>query len=74
MGNYNGGKGRSGGGGGNWNNNNNRGTGQKKKCTNCGKEEYHKEENCLELPAKKGRCKPGWKSVFKGMKNPHYNE
>lgn len=48
-------------------------TGQKKKCPNCGKEGFHKPEDCLELPANEGKRKAGWKSVFTGMKNPHYN-
>ena len=73
MGNNSGSRGGNGGGGGNQNNNN-RGTGQKKKCRNCGKEGYHKEDDCLELPMNKGKRKPGWKSVFVGMKNTHYNK
>jgi hypothetical protein len=28
----------------------------------------------LELPANEGKRKAGWKSVFEGMKNPHYNK
>jgi hypothetical protein len=62
------------GGVGNTRSNNNRGLGQKKKCTNCGKEGYHKEEDCLELPTNEGRRMTGWKSVFAGMKNPHYTK
>jgi hypothetical protein len=73
MGNLSGG-GSGSGGSGNMRNNNNRGSGRKKKCTNCGKEGYHKEEDCLELPANEGRRKTGWKSVFDGMKNPHYTK
>jgi hypothetical protein len=68
------GSGSGSGGSGSTRNNINRGLGQQKKCTNCGKEGYHKEEDCLELPANEGRCKTGWKSVFKGMKNPHYTK
>ena len=52
--------------------NNTRSSGQKKKCPNCGREGYHKPEDCLELPANESKRKPGWKSVFEGMKNPHY--
>jgi hypothetical protein len=62
--------GTSGGGGGT--RNNNRNSGDKKKCPNCGKEGYHKPEDCLELPANESKRKAGWKSVFEGMKNPHY--
>lgn len=58
--------------GGSTRNNNSRPTGIKKKCTNCGKEGFHKEEDCLELPTNEGKRKAGWKSVFDGMKNPHY--
>jgi hypothetical protein len=71
MGNNNGGRSGSGGGQGNLNHNNH-GNGQKKKRTNYSKEGYHKEEECLELQANAGKCKQGWKSVFDGMKNPHY--
>ena len=53
-------------------NNTSRATGIKKKCKNCGKEGFHKEEECLELPTNEGKRKAGWKSVFDGMKNPHY--
>jgi hypothetical protein len=70
MGNHSG-NGSGSGGSGNTRNNINRGLGQKKKCKNCGKEGYHKEEDCLELPENEGRRKTGWKSVFEGMKNPH---
>lgn len=66
------GGGGGGGGGGNRNGNRNT-TGQKKKCPNCGKEGFHKPDDCLELPANEGKRKAGWKSVFEGMKNPHYN-
>jgi hypothetical protein len=52
--------------------NNTRSSGQKKKCPNCGREGYHKPEDCLELPANESKRKTGWKSVFEGMKNPHY--
>jgi hypothetical protein len=52
--------------------NNTRSSGQKKKCPNCGREGYHKPEDCLELPANEAKRKAGWKSVFEGMKNPHY--
>jgi hypothetical protein len=52
--------------------NNARSSGQKKKCPNCGREGYHKPEDCLELPANEAKRKAGWKSVFEGMKNPHY--
>jgi hypothetical protein len=52
--------------------NNARTSGQKKKCPNCGREGYHKPEDCLELPANEAKRKAGWKSVFEGMKNPHY--
>jgi len=71
MGNHNG---SGSGGSSNMRNNNNRGSGQKKKCKNCGKEGYHKEEDCLELPANEERRRTGWKSVFDGMKNPHYTK
>jgi hypothetical protein len=67
------GGGSGGGGGGNRNGNRNT-TGQKKKCPNCGKEGFHKPDDCLELPANEGKRKAGWKSVFEGMKNPYYNK
>lgn len=60
-------------GGGRGNRNNNRTPGQLRKCTNCGKEGYHKDEDCHELPANTSKRRAGWKSVFDGMKNPHYN-
>jgi hypothetical protein len=63
--------GRNGGSGGGGRNNN-RNLGDKKKCPNCGKERFHKPEDRLELPANESKRKAGWKSVFEGMKNPHY--
>ena len=60
--------------GGSTRNNNSRSIGIKKKCTNCGMEGFHKEEDCLELPTNEGKRKAGWKSVFDGMKNPHYSK
>jgi hypothetical protein len=63
--------GRNGGSGGGGRNNN-RNLGDKKKCPNCGKERFHNPEDRLELPANESKRKAGWKSVFEGMKNPHY--
>jgi hypothetical protein len=63
MGNQNN-NGSSSGSGGSTRSNTSQGTGQKKKCMNCGKERFHEKEDCLELPANEGRRKIGWKSVF----------
>ena len=43
-----------------------------KKCINCGKEAQHEPAKCWELPENEGKRRKGWKSVFEGMKNPHY--
>ena len=43
-------------------------------CVNCKKMVLHKDKNCLELPENAHKRKKGWKSVFEGMKNPHYDE
>jgi hypothetical protein len=66
------GQNNNGGNGNGGNRNNACSSGQKKKCPNCGREGYHKPEDCLELPANEAKRKAGRKSVFEGMKNPHY--
>jgi hypothetical protein len=69
------GQNNNGGGGGNSGgnrNSNNRLPGQKKKCPNCSREEYYKAKDCLELPINEAKRKAGWKSVYEGMKSPHY--
>lgn len=67
-------QGGGGGGGDGGSRNTNRNTGTKKKCPNCGKEGFHKPDDCLELPTNESKRKAGWKSVFEGMKNPHYKK
>lgn len=45
---------------------------EKRLCANCHLMVGHQDKNCPELPNNTGKRWKGWKSVYAGMKNPHY--
>lgn len=47
---------------------------EKRLCANCHLMVGHQDKNCPELPNNTGKRYKGWKSVFAGMKNPHYGD